>query len=360
VLGLPVTPQNLAGRVSAEAVPDTVLIDVSVVDPSPQQAQRIAQTIDDVFPKMVTGLETAAAQPSPVVVTVVSQPDLPSKPTSPNLVLNVGAGSLASLLIGVVVVLAGARMDRSVKDAQRAEDLSGAPAVGIVLHDHALAIDHARKHSRGTVPRRRIAAEDFRRLRTNLQFVGVDEPPRTIMVASALRGEGTTTVAVNLALAMAESHRKVVLLEANLRQPSLSRRLGLKAGVGLSDILTDAAGIEDAMRTYRPGGFSVVTAGAFPKEAGLVLTSPGLPDLLVKLREENDVVLVDAPPLLPVADAVALAPLMDGVLLTVRYGKTDGDQLRQAATALRRVGARTLGVVVNGVPRSAGLAADRG
>jgi len=358
-LGLTDTPKELAQRVTAQSLPGTVLIDVTVDDPSPQQAQQISQAIGDLFPQLVYDLETTGAETSPVVITTVDPPDLPTAPTSPNVVANVTTAGLVGLLIGMGLLIARERMDRSVKDTEQAETLSGAPAIGVVLRSHALSKDAFAQGEKDPTAKARLlaAGEDFRQIRTNLQFVGQEERPRTILVTSPLPREGKTTVVLNLALVMAETHQKVLVVEADMRQPSVSGHLGLVSGVGLSDVLTGAADIATVTQTYTKGRFSVIAAGAAPAQPGELLASTQMSDLMATLREDNDVVLVDAPSLLSVADAAALAPMMDGVLLTVRYGSTSRDQLRQAAGALRRVGARTLGVILNNTPPTADIGA---
>jgi capsular exopolysaccharide synthesis family protein len=181
-----------------------------------------------------------------------------------------------------------------------------------------------------------------------------------IMVSSAVPSEGKTTVVVNLALALMEAGRKVTIIEADLRKPKVTRYLGMVGGVGLTNILAGTADIEEVIQTFGPGGLSVIAAGPTPPNPGELLSSSHMFALVDKLRGQNDFILVDAPPLLPVADSSGLAVIMDGVLLSVRYGSTTKEQLRQAAATLERVGAKTLGVILNIVPPKAELASAYG
>ncbi len=354
-LDLERTPKELAEQITATPVPDTVLIDVTVTDPSPRLAQRIADTVGSEFTSMATQLERADANGvSPVKVTVTDPPTLPTEPSSPRTLLNVAVGALFGLLLGTGIALARHRLDRSVKDSEEAALLAGAPVIGTIFRDDALTRRHVL--DLGTTTR---TAEDFRRLRTNLQFLNVDEPPKVLMVSSAVPAEGKTTVVVNLALALVDAGRQVTVVEADLRRPKVPNYLGMVGDVGLTNILAGTADISDVIQTYRDG-FKVIAAGPTPPNPGELLGSSHMAAVVEKLRGQNDIVLVDAPPLLPVADSTALAVTMDGVLLSVRYGSTRKDQLALAVASLEQVGAKTLGVILNIVPPKAELAAAYG
>jgi capsular exopolysaccharide synthesis family protein len=266
-------------------------------------------------------------------------------------VLNVALGAFAGLLLGSVAALTRARLDRSVRKPDEAAALAGAPVIGVVLR-HA-DLDSGNAANRGRPPR---VAEDYRQLRANLQFLDVDEPPKVIMISSALPSEGKTTAIINLALALSEAGRKVTVVEADLRRPKVTRYLGMVGGVGLTNILAGTADVDDVTQYYGEHGLAVIAAGPTPPNPSGLVASASMAELLEKLRAGNDFVLVDSPPILPVADSTGLAVLVDGVLLTVRYGGTRKDQLQQAATTLQRVGARTLGLILNIVPPKAEIA----
>jgi receptor protein-tyrosine kinase len=152
----------------------------------------------------------------------------------------------------------------------------------------------------------------------------------------------------------------VTIVEADLRKPKVTRYLGMVGGVGLTNILAGTADLDEVIQRYGSEELSVIAAGPTPPNPGELLASSHMFALLDKLRAENDFVLVDAPPLLPVADSTGLAVFMDGVLLSVRYGSTRKEQLQQAAATLERVGAKTLGVILNIVPPKAELATAYG
>jgi capsular exopolysaccharide synthesis family protein len=354
-LGLPMSPEQLSKEVAVTTTPQTVLLDAQVTDPSPARAQQIATEIGVQFPRMVSELEQASTGTSPVRIAVVHGPDLPKAPTSPRTVFNIVLGVLVGLVVGAVAAIGRARLDRSVKDPEQAAELGAAPVIGVVLR-------HPNQDSPRGVQRLGTSRidEDYRHLRANLQFLDVDEPPKVIMVSSALPSEGKTTVVINLAMALAEAGRKVTVVEADLRRPRITRYLGMVGGVGLTNILAGTADVSEVTQHHGDDGLAVIAAGPTPPNPSELLASATMAELLDKLRASNDFVLVDAPPILPVADATGLAVVVDGVLLAVRYGSTRRDQLQQAAMTLQRVGAKTLGVILNIVPPKAAIASTLG
>jgi receptor protein-tyrosine kinase len=355
-LDLPLSSAALSGDITAAVVPGTVLIDVAATAASPERAQAIAQELGSQFPELVSSLEASnALGESPVKVTVVDAPELPRTPSSPNTLLNIALGLLAGLLVGLGLAVVRARLDRSVKNVQEASELADAPVLGVVVRDETLENSHIL--DRNSMSR---SAEDYRQIRTNLQFLNVDQPPQIIMVSSALPHEGKTTLLLNLAMALAEAGRKVTIVEADLRRPNISRYLGLVGGVGLTTVLTGRADVDEVIQYYGESKLAIIVSGPTPPNPGELLSSNNMLTLIEGLRRDNDVVLIDAPPLLPVADASGLAVLVDGVLLSVRYGSTRKEQLRQAAATLKGVGAKTLGLVVNIVPPSSPIATAYG
>jgi len=345
-MNLSVTPDQLASKIAANPVAGTVVLDVSVTDESAQLAQRMADGVANEFIAAVEELETpAGSAASPVKVTVFGAADLPGEPSSPRPALNVAIGALLGLLVGAATSIIRAKLDRSVKDPDEAAELAGAPVIAVILRDDALRNQHRiDPHSTSR------SAEAYRQLQTNLQFLDVDAPPRVLMVSSAVPAEGKTTVAVNLALSLAHAGQRVAIIEADLRRPRVTSYLGLIAGAGLTNVLTGQARIEDVEQPYGDGNLVVIGAGPVAPNPAQLLASGTMGALLEALGKKYDYVILDAPPLLPVADATGLAVLADGVLLSVRHGGTTKEQLAKTRTTLDRVGARTVGTVLNIVP----------
>jgi receptor protein-tyrosine kinase len=339
------TPRELAAQVNATPVLDTVLIDVTVTDPSPERAQAIAEQIGLQFPDLVSELERPGApDTSPVAVTVTQPAEEPATPSAPLTTRNVLLGVLVGLVAGIALAVARAAFDRSVREPEEASALAQAPVLGMILRDALLKRHHVVDTSASSV-----AAEGYRQLRSNLQFLNIDHPPKVIMVTSAIPGQGKSTATVNLGIALARAGRQVAIIEADLRKPMVVKYLGLVEGAGLTSVIMRHAEVTDVLQTWGEDGLSVLAAGPIPPNPGELLASSHMRLLLDELREKNDFVLIDTPPLLPVADATAVAVMADGVLLCARYGSTTREQF-----------ARTLGLVLNAVPRRSKLAASFG
>ena len=188
-------------------------------------------------------------------------------------------------------------------------------------------------------------------LRTNLQFSNLDAKREMLVISSAVPEEGKTFVATNLAISMAKSGRSVLLVDADMRNPNVSELLGLENSVGLITVLLGRTMLEQSIQEH-VSGVHFLGTGPQPPNPAEVLDTQAMRDLLRRLRTEYDVVIIDAPPILPVADAAILASDVDGVLLLARYGSTSRDQLRQAVSRIDSVGGRLIGTILNRAPRS--------
>jgi capsular exopolysaccharide synthesis family protein len=193
-------------------------------------------------------------------------------------------------------------------------------------------------------------AEAMRTLRTNLQFMDVDNPPRTIVVTSPLPGDGKSTIACNLALMLAAGGSRVVLVDGDLRRSKVAQTMGVSSSAGLSDVLAGRADVADVLqRSPQSPNLDVLAAGGAPPNPSEVLGSARMKALLTELSEHS-IVIIDAPPLIPVTDGAVLAHQADGALLVVSVGKTTYDLVEKALDTLRKARGRALGVVLNKVP----------
>lgn len=194
-----------------------------------------------------------------------------------------------------------------------------------------------------------IASEAYRVLRTNLQFMGLDKPVKTILVTSATPGEGKTTTIVNLAIAFSQTGAKVLLIDADLRRPTVAKVLGLENWTGLTPALISQEEPAQFMQQTGINGLTVLTSGPLPPNPAELVGSGKMERLLQHVAEQFDVVLVDTPPVLAVTDACVLAPKVDGALLVVRSGKVEREKAVRAKEALTAVKANVLGAVLSDV-----------
>ena len=346
-LGLDVTADALRKNVKAGAKPDSVLIDVKVLDASPVRARDIANTLSDEFVGMVSELETPKSGGVPNARVVVEQrASIPGKPVIPNTMRNIGIGLALGAILGMGLALLRDRLDNTVKDTETLQDITHVGLVG------GIPLDKERRNqaaiSFDNDPS--AIAEAFRKLRTNLQFLAVDNPPRVIVVTSSMPHEGKTTTAINIALALAEADHNVVLVDGDMRRPMLDKSFDLVGRVGFSTVLSGAASLSDVLQKTKFPRLTVLTSGAIPPNPSELLGSQAAQKVLGELRANFDYVIVDSSPLLAVTDAAILAANSDGALIMCRYAQTKREQLVHAVGHLEDVGAPLLGSVFTMTP----------
>jgi succinoglycan biosynthesis transport protein ExoP len=346
-LHLSISTDALAHSVSATAPLDTVLINVSVDSTSPAQARDIANAVSTEFADQVRQLETpVSGGPAPVNLTVVKQADLPTAPVSPRPKVDLALGLLLGAAVGVGLAVLRESLDTTIKRVEDLVSITGAGTLGMIAYDSGAAKSPLITAIDPTSQR----SESFRTLRTNLQFVDIDHPPRTVVITSAVAGEGKTTTACNLAITLAQAGIRVALVESDLRRPKVADYLGVEGSVGLTSVLIGRATLDDALQSWGRSGLAVLASGPIPPNPSELLGSGHMVALLRQLQQRFDVIIIDAPPLLPVTDAAVLSRICDGAVVVVRYGKTKREQLDRTAKALSTVDARILGTVMNMAP----------
>ncbi len=406
-LKLSTTPDDLKKSITVDIVTNTQLLTVTVNDTDPQRAANIANTIASVFADRIRQLQsqryaasrdglakqvsdmdgqvtatsnqiTNTSDPATLqqlqarltqyrtiysnLVTnyeqvrlaeeqtstnvVVSEPAaVPYIPVSPKTTRNTLLAVVAGMLLAAGAVFAVDTLDDTIKNPDEIRKKFGLPILGMIAWhespgDKPIALAEPRSPT----------AEAFRALRTNITFAAVDRPLRRIMVTSPTPREGKTTVSSSLAVVLAQGEKRVVLIDADLRLPQIHRKFGLHNRIGLTDLfvhpLDALAGVLNFVDAPR---LAVITSGGLPPNPAELLTSQKMTDILDRLNQDFDLVVIDTPPVLTVTDAAALAPAMDGVILVAKPGITKLSAFQQALEQLRAVGARVLGVVLNEV-----------
>ena len=295
------------------------------------------------------------------VIDEASPPQIPIRPNKPR---NVLAGILAGLILGTSLGFVQEALDSSVRSAEEAERITNAPALAVIPVDRDA---YSRKQLPGnraanpatpstgvglTVLRRPSSplAESFRSLRTSVLLSTAPRPPQSLLVTSAQVGEGKTSTALNLAIAFAQRGGPILVIDADLRRPSIAKTLGIPNEKGLSSFLTGAHSLDDVIMPYeRVPNLWIIPAGPRPPDPAELLSSHMMEATLKGLLKRFTQVIVDSPPLLLVTDAVVLSALTDGVILVVASGTTARGALARAHRILENAGARVLGIVLNKV-----------
>lgn len=352
-LNLPYTYEQLARSVTATAPLDTVLISVTVSDPVPSRAQSIANAIGAQFSITANELEMADTENSDrIMVSMVKNASLPGSPSSPKTSLNLLLGLILGFGVGVGLALIRIIFNNAIKNE---EDLDGTTVLASVAFDPTAAELPLTSQLSLYAPR----TESFRHLRTNLQFINPDKPPKVIGITSAVPLEGKTSSSINTAISFASAGFKTLLIEADMRRPKLNEYMVFqKRREGLSDILsgkisgTLAARIKKATWVWGDNELSIISSGPIPPNPSELLDSEAFKGLIISARKTYDFVVIDCPPTLLVADASIIATQCDGVIIVTRVAKTRINQFLGARENLTAVGANILGSLMNMVPSS--------
>jgi len=346
-LRLNTTAAKLGDQVTATVPLDTVLIDVAVQNTDPRVAAEVADAVGRQFTSTVADLESVnKGQSSPVKVTVVSAPTVPTTPISPKPARNLALGVVLGLLLGLGLALLRDLLDTTIKNEKDCAEVTDTTVIGGIAYDPEASknplIVQADPHS----PR----AEAFRTLRTNLQFVDAANHPRSIVFTSSVPGEGKTTTTANLAITMAAGGARICVVEGDLRRPRLLDYMGMDGSVGLTNVLIGQAELVDVLQQFADTSVYVIGAGSVPPNPSELLGSAAMIETLRELEARFDVVIIDTPPLLPVTDAAVLSTIAGGTVVIVGAGRVDRDHLAKSLQSLETVKGRVLGLVLNMIP----------
>lgn len=349
-LDLQVSEASLVRRIRVVQPPDTVLLKITARADTPTGAREIADAWVEALAEEVKEIEAPGQEQTPdgtPRIIPVESADLPSSPVSPRPLRNTVAGLIVGLMVAFGYAMTRTLLDRRLRRAEDVTSRFRVAVVGEIPNSPAMRIspDNGRRLEDDPAP-----GEAVRKLRTNLMYMDVDAPPRVLVVTSPKPGDGKSTIAAHLALALATTGEKVVLIDADLRRPTQADRFGLDPAVGVTTVLTGRLPLTEALQQPARSSLSVLTAGPLPPNPSELLASQAFGSVIEELGQTSYVV-IDAPPLLPVTDAAILARGADGAFVVISAGKTLETELGQSLEALEKVGARTLGVVLNKVAR---------
>lgn len=359
------TSQNLADEVAArlddpsvgnprdaitvEGVPESQLLTVTGEAGTPRAAQELTNTYTAVFGRSIRDLAKSGAAPGRA--SVAAPATLPTDPVRPRPALYLAVGALLAALAGLGAALLAQRLDQRLDVGDDATEVLGLPIIGRIPRGSSAALEGLLTGTLSRNPGSRATAEAFRLLLANLAFANRGDPPRTIAVVSSEEREGKSTTALSLSRAAGEVELRTLLVEADLRRPSLSAKVGGSIGsrLGLSTVLAEQSTLEEATRPLRGSDVDLLPAGPLPFNPAALLGSGALEEFNALARERYGLVVYDTPPLSISADASLVAAITDGVVLVVDPRRTHRRNAARAVEQLRLAQANILGVVVNRV-----------
>ena len=292
---------------------------------------------------------------------IIDSARIPSYPSEPNIPRNMAFALALALTSGIGLAFLLESLDNTVRTTEQAQQISGLPSLGLIPMGTRLDEGKGSRRLALTTSKEAVElittarpqsqmAESYRALRTSLLLSSLGAPPKVILVTSALPQEGKTTTSINTSVVLAQKGVRVLLIDADMRRPSVHKTLGMAPGSGLSNVLTGTSTVQTAItRSPQLPNLFILPSGTPPPNPAELLASANMRSMLSQLREQYDHIVIDTPPTLSVTDAVVLSTRVDAVVLVIRSGQTTKTALRRARDLLMQVNARVCGVLLNAV-----------
>ncbi len=338
------TVGQLRGMVSASVPLNTSIVSIQATDPNPQIAARVANAVAislaDSTERLAPESENRATS---VRVQSVERASVPALPSSPNVALLTLLGGLIGLFLGLLLLGIRNHFGAQVRTAAQASSITNAPVLGVVSRRRG---SQKEPIVLASAPNS-IHAEQYRQIRANLQALRTNQPHKVFVLTSTVEGEGRSTAAANIAATIAAAGTRVCLVEADLHRPTLASALGLDGTLGFNEVLAGEAEIEEALQPWGPDGLQVLVAGERPSQPSELLASRQAEEYLARIRDEFEVTIIDAPPLMEVTDATILARMFGGVIMVVSEREVRVRELERAVERMARVRAPILGTILS-------------
>lgn len=334
-IGYPVS----SGMISLIALNDTEILQLTASANNPEKAAEIANITVNVFMEYIADMLKIDN------VQVMDQALPNSKPVSPNIRNNIMTAFLAGLILSILLVLIKDLLDTKIRSIDIVKDITKTPVLGVVPISPEIATDIITIRSPKSV-----ISESFRTMRTNTSFAEVDRNIKVITISSTEKNEGKTTIVSNYAVTLTQMGKKVIIVDCDLRRPSIQRFFKRNEKIGLTNVLIDSNSVEEAIVTTDIPGLSLMLSGPVPPNPSEMLGSNRMIALIEELKEEFDYILIDTPPIGVVTDAMMLSKETDGYILVVSIGQVEKKGMEQLVEMMNNAGAVILGTLINKVP----------
>ena len=342
-LDLQTTIDDLADFITVTNPTDTMLVDISVETESPQQSRDIADAVARSLSNTVSS-SLYSAKNSPVKLAVVQKAVEPAEPSSPKITLNLLIGAVLAVVLAIFVAILRDMLDTRLRTVHDLQEITRAPLLGSIPTDSGFVTSIPMISQPGS-----HIAEEYRRVRTNLTFLAPVPGTKSqlFVISSAVPNEGKTTTSINLAAALAENGARVLLIDADLRRPSVATKLGMDNNVGLAHVLSGQVAVADVIQRFWKPNLHVMPAGPKPPNASMLLNSKIMEALLIQALRQYDYVLVDTTPMSVAGDAVTFSKFGNGVVLVAGRGVCDKRDLRDVTEQFTTAKIPMVGTVLN-------------
>ncbi|MCI1217125.1 polysaccharide biosynthesis tyrosine autokinase [Bifidobacterium crudilactis] len=343
-LNLDMSVKDLGELITVTNPTNTMLVDISVETDDAAQSQKIANAVAESLSDTVKSSLYSSSN-SPVKLAVVQKATLPESPSSPNIKLNLLIGIVLGIIVGILAALVRDMTDTRLSSVRDLQGITNAPLLGSIPSNDAVKKTASVIASAPSS----LVAEEYRRVRSNLSFIAPVEGlnSRLIVVTSTEPGEGKTTTSVNVAAAFAENGSRVLLIDADLRHPSVAEKVGVEGAVGLSHVLSGQANVADVVQRYWKANLHVMPAGPKPPNASILLNSTTMEAMVAQALKQYDYVIIDTTPMTIAADAGMFGRMGNGVIMVVGRGVCDKKDLSSTLSQLKNVEVPVIGTVLN-------------
>ena len=347
-LNLNMTLGNLKSKINVNAEGNTEIIRIKVEDTIPERAKDIANSLANVFIKEVDTLLKMEN------VQIIDIARVPNSPIRPRVFMNIAIVGMLGLMIGLGLVLLIEYLDNTIKtpeDVLKHMQLSVIGSIPDFNGDTSKGKNKKRTTRLiGSPSIKAPVTEAYKTLRTNIQYSNLDNNLKVILVTSSTQSEGKTSTSSNLAISMAQSDKKVLLIDCDFRRSNVHKVFHILNVKGLTNVLAENLDYHEILNSVGLPNLDILTSGPKPPNPSEILGSARMEAFIKKVSEEYDVIILDAPPILPVADSMVLSRLADGIILVTEYGKTTYETAMRAKESVEKVGAKILGTVINSIP----------